>query len=78
MWHAVFCFLTVFFLVFVVIKPSGLLVQALLGCIVLWTTPAMLLAMKTCVSENRIADFYRLAVLYFVYGMTRAAALIKP
>lgn len=47
-------------------------------CIVAaWITPAVLLALKVGWQEKRLASIPQLAVLYFVYGLARAAALRK-
>ena len=77
MWHALFCLLTVLLLLVLFIRPSGIGFIAWFVCFGLWIVPSVLLAIKTCVAENRISEVHRLATLYFVYGMTRAAALFK-
>lgn len=51
-----------------------------LGAIVvllLLGTPSLLLSVRTCIVERRIASIPALAVLYFAYGLARAAALFK-
>ncbi len=42
-----------------------------------WILPSVLLSVRTCVSEKRTKCIPALAVLYFTYGLARAAALFK-
>ena len=42
-----------------------------------WLLPAILLSVRTCIVERRIASIPALAVLYFAYGLARAAALFR-
>ncbi len=42
-----------------------------------WILPSVLLSVRTCISEKRIKRIPALAVLYFTYGIARAAALLK-
>ena len=42
-----------------------------------WILPSVLLSVRTCVSEKRTTSIPVLAVLYFAYGLARAAALFK-
>jgi GT2 family glycosyltransferase len=42
-----------------------------------WILPSVLLSFRTCVSEKRTKRIPALAVLYFTYGLARAAALFK-
>jgi cellulose synthase/poly-beta-1,6-N-acetylglucosamine synthase-like glycosyltransferase len=43
----------------------------------LWVLPSILLSLKTCFSERCLWAIVPLATLYFVYGLSRAAALFK-
>jgi hypothetical protein len=42
-----------------------------------WILPSVLLSVRTCISEKRTTSVPVLAVLYFTYGLARAAALFK-
>ena len=42
-----------------------------------WILPSVLLSVRTCISEKQIKRIPALAVLYFTYGIARAAALFK-
>jgi glycosyltransferase involved in cell wall biosynthesis len=42
-----------------------------------WVLPSVVLAVRTCLSEKRTTSIPALAVLYFTYGIARAAALFK-
>ena len=42
-----------------------------------WILPSVLLSVRTCLSEKRTTSIPALAVLYFTYGIARAAALFK-
>jgi hypothetical protein len=42
-----------------------------------WVLPSVVLAVRTCLSEKRTTSIPVLAVLYFAYGLARAAALFK-
>jgi glycosyltransferase involved in cell wall biosynthesis len=43
----------------------------------LWVIPSLLLSVKTCSGVSEMRFFPQLSVLYFVYGIARAAALFK-
>jgi glycosyltransferase involved in cell wall biosynthesis len=77
LWHAGFFLITLSLLGIVSFRPSSLGFFVLLASFGLLLTPSILLAIKTCAQEQRLSDIHRLAILYFVYGMTRAAALFK-
>lgn len=77
LWHALFCLLTALLLFFLLLWPTRWGLFSWIVAIGLWLMPSVLLALKTCYQENRLLDLHRLATLYFVYGMTRAAALLK-
>lgn len=42
-----------------------------------WVLPSVVLAVRTCLLEKRTTSIPVLAVLYFAYGLARAAALFK-
>jgi len=77
MWHGLFCLIAVTLSLIVLLWPTRWGLFSWLGAIGLWLLPSILLALKTCHQENRLLEIHRLATLYFVYGMTRAAALLK-
>jgi glycosyltransferase involved in cell wall biosynthesis len=77
LWHGLLFILTVILLLVVLLWPTRWGLLSLLVAIGLWLIPSVLLALKTCYQENRLLEIHRLAALYFVYGMTRAVALLK-
>jgi hypothetical protein len=50
---------------------------AMVASLFLWILPSVLLSIRTCVSEKQFRSIPSLAVLYFAYGIARAAALFK-
>ena len=49
----------------------------LIGLLFLWFTPALLLSIKVCWSENKIGSVLRLALLYALFGIARFAAIVR-
>ncbi len=58
-------------------KPEACGHWAVLYTAAAWVAPSMLLAIKVACQEKRLASIPQLAILYFIYGLARAAALRK-
>jgi glycosyltransferase involved in cell wall biosynthesis len=70
----------------IVLFLAGLISLAIFGNTISWLAlgfgmlaplPSILLAIKTCFSAKEFNSIPGLAILYFVYGLARAAALLK-
>jgi glycosyltransferase involved in cell wall biosynthesis len=77
LWHLILGLLAVGLLIWTALYPSRLYVMAWLVSMALWVGPSILLSTKTCLQEREIAKLPQLAILYFMYGLTRAMALFK-
>lgn len=78
LWHFVGLLAVVALLVAAAInQSSGLWFPGLLLAIVALILPSMILSCRTCWQERRLDCLLTLGILYFVYGLARAAALFK-
>ena len=76
-WHLVFGLLFTSFLLVLAFRRSSMIASMCFVLLVLWIAPSVLLSVRTCLSQKHLRDFPALAILYWCYGMARAAALFN-
>jgi hypothetical protein len=77
LWH-LFGLLAVVVLLFAAaVNPTPGWFQGSLLAIGTLFLPSLVLSLKTCWQERRLDCLLTLGILYFVYGLARAAALFK-
>jgi len=77
LWHLVLGVLAIGLAIVFGVFPSKEGALALSVVCLMWFVPAMLLSLKTCITERQPSSIAKLTILYFAYGVARAGALFK-
>ena len=77
LWHIVGGVAFVALAITAIISMEQTWATLALTSLLAWILPSVLLSVRTCLSEKRTTSIPALAVLYFTYGIARAAALFK-
>ena len=76
-WHLmVFVLFSISLFLFLLFLTPMMAILNLVA-LALWIVPSVLLSIRTCLSQRNLRNAPALTVLYWTYGMTRAAALFK-
>ena len=76
-WHLIIGLMLAIVCLYSLFRPNAFAAYLSGALLFLWVIPSLLLSAKTCSGESKMRFFPQLALLYFMYGLARAAALFK-